>query len=182
MATIKSHRKTTYAEKFKDPRWQKMRLKILERDEWACQMCGDKESTLHIHHRYYKKNADPWDYPKEALVTLCEKCHQVETDCMPMAMSWITTCLKEHFFTHDIIVIYNAINYACSYGLKNLSCKQIADAIDFALDNNERSGDLMCRYLEEGETRFDNKVKLQIRAHRELGDINRWQELEVANG
>lgn len=48
-----------YLEKLKDPRWQKKRLKVFERDEWTCQCCNDTESTLNVHHRYYKHNADP---------------------------------------------------------------------------------------------------------------------------
>ena len=42
-----------YAEKLKDPRWQKKRLEILERDAWVCQKCFDTKSTLHVHHRIY---------------------------------------------------------------------------------------------------------------------------------
>ena len=42
-------------EKYKDPRWQKKRLKILERDKWACQLCDGKEKTLHIHHKFMKQ-------------------------------------------------------------------------------------------------------------------------------
>ncbi len=68
-----------YAEKFKDPRWQKKRLKILARDKFTCQKCRDKESTLHIHHRYYEKGKEPWDYPDYAFITLCVDCHEDET-------------------------------------------------------------------------------------------------------
>jgi len=68
----------TYAEKLKDPRWQKKRLEVLERDEWMCQKCFDNESTLYIHHKYYEKGRDPWDYPMEAFLTLCESCHEQE--------------------------------------------------------------------------------------------------------
>lgn len=64
----------SYAEKLKDPRWQKKRLEILNRDQFACLCCGSKIKTLHIHHRYYLK-VDPWDYPNDALDTLCESCH-----------------------------------------------------------------------------------------------------------
>jgi hypothetical protein len=67
---------SAYSEKFKDPRWQKKRLEILERDEFTCQLCGDKESTLHVHHWYYEKGKDPWEYPDMALITLCEDCHK----------------------------------------------------------------------------------------------------------
>ena len=38
----------TYLEKLKDPRWQKKRLEILERDGWKCMACGEKEKTLRV--------------------------------------------------------------------------------------------------------------------------------------
>ena len=63
-----------YLEKLKDPRWQKRRLEIFERDNWTCQNCGNSESTLHVHHRWYAGN--PWEAPDRALVTLCENCHK----------------------------------------------------------------------------------------------------------
>lgn len=71
---------TTYSAKLKDPRWQKMRLKIMERDNWTCQQCGDDNSTLHVHHKSYAYGCDPWDYPETNLVTLCEDCHEREQD------------------------------------------------------------------------------------------------------
>jgi len=43
--------KVTYAEKLKDPRWQKKRLEIMERDEWTCQWCVDSESPLNSNWR-----------------------------------------------------------------------------------------------------------------------------------
>lgn len=64
-----------YLEKLKNPRWQKKRLEILQRDEFTCQKCGDKETTLNIHHKSYKLGNDPWDYPDDNLITLCEHCH-----------------------------------------------------------------------------------------------------------
>lgn len=67
-----------YSEKLKDPRWQKKRLEIFQRDEWKCQLCGDTESTLVVHHRDYLRGKDPWDYPDLLLVTLCEDCHEGE--------------------------------------------------------------------------------------------------------
>jgi len=64
-----------YDEKLKDPRWQRKRLKILERDGWACQQCGCRDD-LHVHHRVYY--GDPWEAPDESLITLCERCHEAE--------------------------------------------------------------------------------------------------------
>jgi 5-methylcytosine-specific restriction endonuclease McrA len=67
----------SYSEKLKDPRWQKKRLEILERDGWACRFCGCKEKTLHAHHTIYLK-PDPWDYPDKVIITLCDDCHEAE--------------------------------------------------------------------------------------------------------
>ncbi len=66
----------TYREKFKDPRWQKKRLEIMERDGFKCRCCGSEKSTLNVHHSYYVKGRDPWHYPQFSLRTLCEECHE----------------------------------------------------------------------------------------------------------
>lgn len=67
-----------YTQKLKDPRWQRRRLQILERDNWTCQKCGDTETTLMVHHRLYRPDTDPWDYSEHELVTLCKDCHEQE--------------------------------------------------------------------------------------------------------
>jgi len=64
----------SYAEKLKDPRWQKRRLEILERDGWSCRQCESKTESLQVHHLRYSK--EPWDTKSEHLVTLCEECHK----------------------------------------------------------------------------------------------------------
>lgn len=64
----------TYAEKLKDPRWQKKRLLVMDRDNWTCRGCGSDIDNLHVHHmRYYK---DPWDAPDHDLITFCHSCHE----------------------------------------------------------------------------------------------------------
>jgi len=65
----------TYAEKLKDPRWQKRRLLFLERNKWTCKKCGDTKTELHVHHKNYKKNCDPWNYEDVDLDVLCKHCH-----------------------------------------------------------------------------------------------------------
>lgn len=69
--------KLTYAEMLKDPRWQKRKVEILSRDNFTCQLCGDTENTLHVHHKYYLENHKPWEYDDNVLVTLCENCHKL---------------------------------------------------------------------------------------------------------
>jgi len=70
-----SKTKTTYANKLLDPRWQKKRLQILERDNWACQSCASTKNTLHVHHTKYANQ--PWDIHNDLLITYCDKCHEL---------------------------------------------------------------------------------------------------------
>lgn len=70
----------SYSEKLKDPRWQRKRLEILQRDNWACQICGSSHSTLMVHHRWYQRGFHPWEYPNNSLITLCEECHEGELE------------------------------------------------------------------------------------------------------
>jgi hypothetical protein len=68
---------SNYRELLKDPRWQKKRLEVLQRDEFTCQCCPDNTSTLHVHHAKYFPGM-PWECPNEYLITLCESCHEAE--------------------------------------------------------------------------------------------------------
>jgi len=69
----------TYSQKLLDPRWQQLRLKVFERDKWACRVCKDTSKTLHAHHVHYHPYAEgPWDYELETIITLCADCHASE--------------------------------------------------------------------------------------------------------
>ena len=70
----KTHR--SYAEKLRDPRWQKVRLEVMNKARFCCQMCGDHEATLNIHHVNYTKGKEPWDYESENFRCYCEDCHK----------------------------------------------------------------------------------------------------------
>lgn len=75
----RDERRAAYALKLKDPRWQKKRLEIFDRDAWMCQECRSAEITLNVHHLYYDSDNEPWEYDNSALITLCEQCHERET-------------------------------------------------------------------------------------------------------
>lgn len=98
-------KRSEYYEKLKDPRWQKKRLEVFQRDKFTCQKCFDDENnlTLNIHHLHYEKGKDPWDYPLESLVTLCEECHAEEFEGKYQAEAYlIKTLRKAGFFNADI--------------------------------------------------------------------------------
>ena len=69
----------TYNDLLKRPEWQEKRQEILKRDNYKCCYCGSTDK-LCVHHKYYLQYPDhqkvkPWNYPNDALITLCNKCH-----------------------------------------------------------------------------------------------------------
>lgn len=93
---------TKYSEKLRDPRWQKKRLEVFQRDEFICQICLDSESTLNIHHKRYIPGKEPWDYDLNDLVTLCEICHGSEKEAREEAESILLEQLRMKFFSSEI--------------------------------------------------------------------------------
>ena len=82
----------TYAEKLKDPRWQKKRLEILEAANWKCQSAAcqsGSEATLHVHHKVYIKGKQPWEYDDWAYKSLCEDCHKYAQQKMDLAYQFL---------------------------------------------------------------------------------------------
>ena len=68
--------KKSYAAKFKDPRWQKKRLEVLQQYGFSCQECGAEEQELHVHHKRYYAGREPWEYKDTEMMVLCNDCHQ----------------------------------------------------------------------------------------------------------
>src|SRR5258708_694929 len=64
-----------YREKLLDPRWQRARLRVFARDDWACVACGETTRTLHVHHLRYEAGQEPWEAHPDTLATLCARCH-----------------------------------------------------------------------------------------------------------
>lgn len=93
-------KKSAYSEKFLDPRWQKRRLQILERDGWQCTKCDETTKTLDVHHRYYIPKRDPWAYPDGCLLTLCRECHKLESVDRE---DWNPNTHREWELTTDVI-------------------------------------------------------------------------------
>lgn len=93
----------TYSQKLKDPRWQKKRLEILQRDSFSCQNCGETTKTLHVHHRVYN-GCDPWSINNECLLSLCEDCHKIFEIVTPEAIKNINSILKKRFYPNQIML------------------------------------------------------------------------------
>ena len=70
----------SYRQKLLDPRWQRKRLEVLQLADFRCESCCSDENTLHVHHKFYVKGREPWEYEATDLVALCEDCHEFEHD------------------------------------------------------------------------------------------------------
>jgi hypothetical protein len=81
----------SYSEKLRDPRWQRKRLVILHRDNFACVQCNCTDKTLHVHHCFYEWGRDPWDYPDRSLLTLCVDCQEDEAIAPEMKKALISS-------------------------------------------------------------------------------------------
>lgn len=84
--------KSEYSQKLRDPRWQKLRLEIMSRDEFECKHCFEKNKTLNVHHWGY--NGDPWNVEPKSLITLCEDCHAEETENVKESIKECVQSLK----------------------------------------------------------------------------------------
>jgi hypothetical protein len=93
---------SSYAEKLKDPRWQRKRLEIMDRDGWFCQYCSNENNTLNVHHKIYIPNKEPWDYPNDYLITLCDICHKKEKDDRDEAENTLLRILRGKFELHEL--------------------------------------------------------------------------------
>lgn len=96
-----------YAKLLLDPRWQKMRLKVLERDSFTCQACFNKESTLHVHHLYYRKSLLPWEYEMSAYLTLCCDCHYDEKEAFEMKKDLLEALSEKGCLSGDFMHLSN---------------------------------------------------------------------------
>lgn len=92
--------KKNYADKLRDPRWQRKRLQILQRDDFTCQRCMKKDIELHVHHCMYKPGREPWEYHERLLVTLCKNCHLLLQRQISVFVAFIT----EKLLTSGIVL------------------------------------------------------------------------------
>ncbi len=92
-----------YLEKLKDPRWQKKRLEILERDGWRCRMCKNDKMMLQVHHLYYLDGKDPWEISNTGLHTLCSDCHAMSHDDKKECWQQLQVALGSRGHDHQLL-------------------------------------------------------------------------------
>jgi len=142
--------------KYLDPRWQKLRLSVLERDGWTCKICGDDVNTLYVHHRYYTPKKEIWDYDLDAFVTLCKSCHEEETFERKNAEDDLITSFKRKFLVSGLKEFVVAIVDMPMLHLENV----VAAAYGWALQNDKMQREIIEKYFKYLHKK--NKVKENV--------------------
>lgn len=107
-----------YPEKLKDPRWQKKRLEIFNRDAFKCVWCGNTEKTLHVHHFCYEKGKEPWEAFDDELATLCEDCHMLKHIKLSAELQEIFDLVSSGFFMQSPLAAQAIVEIIKKYTLK----------------------------------------------------------------
>lgn len=78
---------------------ESIKAKVLERDEYMCQICS-KDTDLHVHHKIKRKNGG--SHELDNLITLCVSCHRaIETGNYAHA---IKKCTRNAFINRNVPV------------------------------------------------------------------------------
>ena len=73
-ARIAQLRKMPFAEYRLQPEWQARRTATLARAGYRCEVCGERDTRLDVHHNTYDRYGDESSYD---LVALCGGCHEL---------------------------------------------------------------------------------------------------------
>lgn len=80
-----------YRKSYQNKEWFDFSKKVKLRDGNKCLKCGRNESEviLQTHHKSYKPNFEPWEYPLSDCITLCKGCHSREHQLIEPDRGWI---------------------------------------------------------------------------------------------
>lgn len=100
-----------YSGKLQDPRWQKKRLEVFQRDNWTCQCCGSKTTQLEIHHVDYWDGKQPWEYPNDMLLTACRTCHGSEQIRFKHEKYLLQALKQNGFMANDLLALSTMLTH-----------------------------------------------------------------------
>lgn len=66
--------KTKYERYLETDKWKQIARNACARAKYKCQLCGEKNQTLHVHHNTYEHRYREAEYPED-LIVLCKDCH-----------------------------------------------------------------------------------------------------------
>jgi 5-methylcytosine-specific restriction endonuclease McrA len=73
---MKKLRSMPYEDFLKTKYWDRVRKMKIKQSGCKCQVCGKKDTELHVHHNSYEHHGDEANH-LEDLVVLCKNCHNL---------------------------------------------------------------------------------------------------------
>lgn len=125
-----------YKEQIKSPKWQKRRLEIMEKDNFTCQLCGDTETMLNVHHLAYHRDRNIWEYDDWELMTLCENCHKDEHSSLDDLTSYIESIKSKGVTMREIIAVLDSIDIDLYLGHDRTINDFVGDCSAMGRDND----------------------------------------------
>ena len=93
--------RTIISDKTGKEEWRQIRLKILERDEYACQYCGFKSDKWQIVHHI---DGNPNNNRQSNLMVVCQMCNLIEHAGMGCVLQGIVDLYKKAKYSQNEIV------------------------------------------------------------------------------
>jgi hypothetical protein len=88
-----------------NPKWEHFRQQVFAAKGAACEECG-RVDGLEIHHPYYRRGRDPWQYGTNEVRVLCGEHHEAAAKLEDSAMLafWAAYCRHGFAFLKTSIV------------------------------------------------------------------------------
>ena len=72
----------SYTAKLGDPRWHAKRDSIMRKRGVFCENCKRSGIVLQLHHNFYDRGKEPWEYDDSVFKVLCKACHERFTEAL----------------------------------------------------------------------------------------------------
>lgn len=107
----------SYPEQIKNPKWQRKRLEVFNRDNFTCQRCGSSKKEIQVHHLVYHPGNKIWEYKDHELITLCKDCHKHESENLNPACKMLIYNIRTSGMLSD--EIYELAQYHKGKGISH---------------------------------------------------------------
>lgn len=132
-----------YSDKLKNPKWQKKRLEVLNLHGFKCEKCGCEDKELHVHHRFYIKGREVWQYDNDVFQVLCCDCHEKEHSKEKESVSIVEVVPKRFKKLIDLLIEcdsycdfeINDVEMVLEFYLKHVSDKSFFSYLNSAMDS-----------------------------------------------
>ena len=153
--------------------WQKKRLELLSVRGFKCEICGNEDKQIQVHHRFYIKGREPWEYDNDVFQVLCEDCHAKGHKKDKVKTVTVEVVPEKYREVIDLINKLEEINPRNPDFLNNFLEREVKEALEWS--DTQYFGDFVESYL----STFGDTIRFQITqyAYKEQNEIDLWSTI-----